>query len=291
MAMNERSIDRIIKGQASSDGAGVRLKRSLGQNPGARLDPFLMLDEFRSEDSADYIGGFPDHPHRGFETVTYMLAGAMEHRDSLGNQGLLQAGDVQWMTAASGIVHSEMPQQKEGLMHGFQLWINLPASEKMKPPRYQDIASAEIPDIGVAGGRLRVVAGSIDVEGQRITGPVGGVTTEPLYIDVTLEPDRTLSLPVPGTHNALIYVFQGVLRDGDDENATSVHTGEAGLWSSGDQLSLRAGAEGGRCLLLAARPLNEPVAQYGPFVMNSREEIEQALSDFRAGRLAESATD
>ena len=283
--MKERIVERVIQGQPSSDGAGVNLSRSLGQSQAARLDPFLMLDEFRSDEAADYIGGFPSHPHRGFETVTYMLAGAMNHRDSLGNAGTIRAGDVQWMTAAGGIVHSEMPEQQEGEMHGFQLWINLPASEKMKAPRYQDIGSERIPELRGQGVTVRVITGEAELEGETARGPVTGITTEPTYLDVVLEPGARFRQVVSPQLNALVYVYEGDVSAGTD-GFSPVSRGNAGVLSSGDLVDLKAGSHGASLLLLAARPVREPVVQYGPFVMNTRDEIEQAIRDYQLGRFA-----
>lgn len=278
--MNYRPFDRLITGQATSDGAGVRLRRSLGQTQFARLDPFLMLDEFRSEERGDYIAGFPAHPHRGFETVTYMITGRMRHKDHLGNEGVIEGGGVQWMTAARGIIHSEMPEQDSGLMHGFQLWINLPAAEKTKDPAWRDIPAAEIPEKTIEGGKVRIIAG----EFAGTQGAIHGVSTEPLYLDVSLQPGAIFELPLADERNAFIYVFEG----GVDNAAASGHPradiGVAGIFSRGEAVRLHAGDEGARMLLLAARPLQEPVVQYGPFVMNSREEIEQALQDYQSGR-------
>ncbi|MDX1588424.1 MAG: pirin family protein [Oleiphilaceae bacterium] len=283
--MTDREIHRVIDALPSSDGAGVRLKRSLGQSQFARMDPFLMLDEFRSDEAADYIGGFPSHPHRGFETVTYMLAGAMLHKDSLGNQGLLRAGDVQWMTAARGIVHSEMPQQEQGLMHGFQLWINLPASEKMKTPRYQDIPSQRITEIHEPGLALRLIAGEIERGGERHQGPVSGISTEPSYLDVKLDPGTEFEQSTRPDHSGVLYLFEGTL----ELSGKPLLAGQAALLSDGDRVRLRAGSEGARFLLLSARPIREPVVQHGPFVMNTREEIEQAVRDFQSGRFVSEA--
>ena len=284
--MTERTIQQIIKGMPSSDGDGVKLTRSLGQTPTARLDPFLMLDEFKSDDSADYIGGFPPHPHRGFETVTYMLAGAMRHEDSLGNTGYLRAGDVQWMTAARGIIHSEMPEQKDGLMHGFQLWINLPAEDKMKQPRYQDIASNKIAEIHEEGVDIRVIVGEVSRHGEVATGPVSAIATEPRYLDVQLQPGVRFEQSTPADHNALIYVFDGALEANGDDGFARLEAGRAGVLSDGDQVVVTAGEAGARFLLLSARPIGEPIAQYGPFVMNTREEIEQAIRDYQNGEFS-----
>jgi hypothetical protein len=283
--MTNRVVKRVIRAVATSDGAGVRLRRSLGQQPDARLDPFLMLDEFASDDPEDYIAGFPAHPHRGFETVTYMLEGHMLHEDHLGHRGHLESGGAQWMTAGRGIVHSEMPQQDRGRMHGFQLWINLPAREKLKPAAYRDIRPDEIPEATLpGGGTARLLAGTLDLGERTVTGPIEGVTTDPVFVDVMLPAEASLHYPLPPGHNALIYAFQGRLRIGDDSQA-AIGSHEAALLSTGEGVEIHADGEPARFLLLAARPLGEPVVQYGPFVMNSREEIEQALDDYRAGRL------
>ncbi len=279
--MSARDIRQLVPGVATSDGAGVRLRRSLGQNQAARLDPFLMLDAFSSDDAADYIAGFPDHPHRGFETVTYMLDGHMLHQDHLGNRGDLKSGGVQWMTAGRGIIHSEMPQQTEGRMRGFQLWINLPAAEKMKPAGYRDISPEEIPQEPLPGGFIRVIAGELRFGDETLRGPVHGLSTDPLFCDITLEADTGCEIPVPETHNGFLYVFEGGLEVAGRE----VPTHSAAILAEGDRLIARAGTEGARFLLLAGKPIHEPVVQYGPFVMNTKEEIEQALSDYRAGRL------
>jgi hypothetical protein len=282
--MTARRIVRVIDGIATQDGAGVKLRRSLGQGGFARLDPFLMLDEFSSDDAADYIAGFPEHPHRGFETVTYMLDGHMLHQDHMGNRGDLRPGDVQWMTAGRGIIHSEMPQQDHGRMRGFQLWINLPAAEKMKPAAYRDIPSAQIPQWTTAeGASVRLIAGEMQVGEDSHQGAMHGLSTEPLYADITLPADTALTVPVPATHNAFLYVFEGDLA----VDQTGVPRHAAALLTEGDQVTLHAGSAGARLLLLAGKPINEPVVQYGPFVMNSREEIEQALRDYRDGTLAQ----
>lgn len=276
--MTMRSVARIVSGQATSDGAGVRLKRSIGSRALDHLDPFLLLDEFKSDDGADYIAGFPDHPHRGFETVTYMLAGSMQHKDHLGSEGNLVAGSVQWMTAGRGIVHSEMPQQEDGLLWGFQLWVNLPARDKMCPPRYQDIPPEEIPQVELARGVVvRVVAGAV----HEVEGPVQGIATAPLYLDVRLPAGRLHTEQVPAGHAAFAYVFEGAVRIGDAEIAS----GSLAVLSEGEAVEVAAGPEGGRLLLVAGRPLSEPIARYGPFVMNTKEEIAQAIADFRSGRL------
>lgn len=280
--MSDRIVQRRIRAIATSDGAGVQLRRSLGQRPDARLDPFLMLDEFSSDDPDDYLAGFPDHPHRGFETVTYMLEGHMLHQDHLGNRGHLESGGAQWMTAGRGIVHSEMPQQTGGRMRGFQLWINLPAREKLKAAGYRDVRPDEIVDGRLPdGGRVRVLAGAVELAGRRLEGPIRGISTEPTFIDVALPAGGSLRHTLPSEHNALVYVFEGRLWVGED----AVERHEAALLTLGDAVAVAAEDEPARFLLLAGRPLREPVVQYGPFVMNTREEIEQALADYRAGKL------
>ncbi len=282
--MRARRVGRVVRAQETSDGAGVRLRRSLGGSELDHLDPFLLLDEFRSDDSSDYLAGFPDHPHRGFETVTYMLAGAMLHRDSRGNEGELTGGSVQWMTAGRGIIHSEMPRQTDGLMWGFQLWVNLPGSDKMREPRYQDIAPEQVPEVASGdGARLRVVAG----EAAGASGPVTGIVTQPLYLDVTLGEEGNLSQPVPARHNALAYVFEGEVAFGGDGDpaAERVASGHLAVLEEGDTVQARAAEGRARFLLVAAKPIGEPVARYGPFVMNTREEIHQAVRDFQEGRL------
>lgn len=279
--MKERTVARVISGAETSDGAGVRIKRSLGQQPFARLDPFLMLDEFGSDDAADYIAGFPSHPHRGFETVTYMIEGHMLHEDHLGNQGHLRNGGVQWMTAGRGIIHSEMPQQEEGVMRGFQLWLNLPAAEKMTEAGYRDIQPEEIPEITFEGGRIKLIAGTLTVAGNSCQGAVTGRSTKPIYADIQLDPGGSVTLPVPETHNGMLYLYEGSARLGNTDLSRSA----ASVLGDGDQVTISAGNTGARVLLIAGIPIGEPVVQYGPFVMNTREEIEQALRDYRDGRL------
>ncbi|MGA0033233.1 MAG: pirin family protein [Burkholderiales bacterium] len=286
--MTPRNLQQVIRAMETSDGAGVKLRRSIGQSQNARLDPFLMLDEFGTDNPDDYIAGFPDHPHRGFETVTYMLDGHMLHRDHMGNRGDLKSGDVQWMTAGRGIIHSEMPQQLEGRMRGFQLWINLPALEKMKPASYRDIPAAEIPAVAlVGGGRVKVIAGTLEIDGQATPGPIQGLSTAPLYFDVELVPQQVFRHALPAGHNAFLYVYEGGASVGEPLRALPARS--AGILSDGDQVSVTAGDEGARFILLAGKPLREPVVQYGPFVMNSREEIEQAIHDYQNGRLASPA--
>ena len=276
--MTARGIQQIIESVPASDGAGVKLRRSLGRTSELRLDPFLMLDEFSSENPDDYAAGFPSHPHRGFETVTYLLDGHLLHEDHLGNKGNLKSGGVQWMTAGRGIIHSEMPQQENGRMRGFQLWINLPAKEKMKPAGYRDIQPDEIPSVSFSDGKLKIVAGTYD----GTNGPVQGGTTDPLYWDVYLNPGKTFKAKIPDTHSACVYPFEGSVEIAD----RVLKTHQGGVLGSGDAIEVKAGADGARFLVLAAKPIKEPVVQYGPFVMNTREEIEQAIHDYQNGVLA-----
>jgi quercetin 2,3-dioxygenase len=276
-----RPVARVLEGLPASDGAGVKLTRVIGQPQLDRLDPFLLLDEFRSDTPGDYIGGFPDHPHRGFETVTYMLAGRMRHRDSAGNAGLLVPGSVQWMTAGRGLVHSEMPEQEDGLMWGFQLWVNLPAKDKLSMPRYQDIGPERIPEVALpGGGKVRVIAGA---HGD-VHGPVQAEATAPLYLDVELTPGARFESVVPAGHHAFVYPFVGDVTVRAPQRDTPLARGQLGVLGEGDGVALEAGASGARVLLVAGQPLNEPVARYGPFVMNTMDEIRQAFSDFQAGR-------
>ena len=278
---NTRTVERLIEGVATSDGAGVSLTRVLTGKLQRRLDPFLMLDAFGSDDPDDYIAGFPDHPHRGFETITYMLAGRMRHRDSAGHEGLLGDGGVQWMTAGRGVIHSEIPEQKDGVMEGFQLWLNLPAQNKMAEPWYRDFASADIPEYAtVEGVTVRVIAG----ESNGVAGAVSRTVTEPLYLDIHLPAGTSFSTAIPATHNAFIYTYRG---------AAHVAGMQVDLQRMGI-LSNTAGADGvtvsatepTQLILVAGKPLNEPIVQYGPFVMNTQEEIHQALEDFRSGSFA-----
>ena len=286
--MNTRKLQAVIESVAASDGAGVKLRRSLGSRPNQRFDPFLMLDEFFSDDPNDYLAGFPDHPHRGFETVTYMLDGRMRHEDVLGNRGDLGPGDAQWMTAGHGIIHSEMPQQAAGRMRGFQLWINLPAREKMRPAAWRDIPSQDIPTVALdGGGELRVIAGSFVQAGVVTAGPVGGLSTEPLYYDVRLPASASIDLATPAGHNAFLYVYEGAAVVGEDARPLPYRA--AGLLTPGDAVHIVAGATGAKLLFLAGKPIGEPVVQYGPFVMNSVAEIEQAIRDYQSGRLLATA--
>jgi redox-sensitive bicupin YhaK (pirin superfamily) len=281
-----RGLERLVRGQDTSDGAGVKLKRVLTHDLQQRLDPFLMLDAFGSDKPGDYIAGFPDHPHRGFETVTYMIAGRMRHRDSRGHEGLLENGGVQWMTAGRGLVHSEMPEQEEGVMEGFQLWLNLPSQRKMCDPWYRDIPSSEIPEAHLPGGlRVRVIAGVC----AGVAGAISRDQTEPLYLDMHFDGANdaaALSHALPAHHNALVYPYRGALEVCGATGSKSVPQAHMGvLRNEGDGLVLRA-ASGTRAIVIAGQPLKEPIAQYGPFVMNTREELMQAVDDFRAGKFA-----
>jgi redox-sensitive bicupin YhaK (pirin superfamily) len=278
-----RRVVALIRGVPTSDGAGVKLTRVIGQRALPDLDPFLMLDEFGSEKGTDYIAGFPDHPHRGFETVTYMLDGRMRHGDNKGHSGLLVPGSVQWMTAGRGIVHSEMPEQEDGLMRGFQLWVNLPAKDKLCEPRYQEFPPDKIPTARPApGATVKVIAGQVG----GVVGPVGGVATDPIYLDIALDPGARYTHALPRGHNAFAYVFEGSAVIGSRDVAKS----QLAVLGQGQTVEIAAGAEpmdhpGGRLILVAGRPLREPVAKYGPFVMNTAEEIRQAIADYQMGRL------
>lgn len=279
-ASNSRHIVKTVRGLPASDGAGVKLNRVIGQPALDMLDPFLMLDEFRSDQPGDYLAGFPDHPHRGFETVTYMLAGNMRHGDNQGNSGRLRAGSVQWMTAGRGIVHSEMPEQEDGLMWGFQLWVNLPAKDKMTAPRYQDIAPEQVPLLQPADGvELRLLTGRLG----DASGPVADVATDPLYVDVRLQAGAQWTAELPEGHNAFVYVYDGEATVGEGAPAHTLARGQLGVLSRGTQVRLAA-VTGARMILVAGRPLNEPVAKYGPFVMNTQEQILAAIRDYQAGR-------
>ena len=275
--MNTRNIRQLVPAIEVTEGAGVTVHRSIGTPALKNLDPFLMLDHFGSDNPDEYIAGFPEHPHRGFITFTYMLDGHMEHRDSMGNRGDLKAGGVQWMKAASGVIHSEMPQQTNGLMRGFQLWINLPARDKMSDPAYQEFSSAAIPEVALDAGRVRVLAG----EFGGVRGVIEDSATDVLYLDVTLAAAARFSLPLSETHNAFVYVFEGAGRLAGQE----LQTHSLAVLGAGDAVEIAAGEEGARFILVAGRPIGEPVVQYGPFVMNTREEIEQAFADYRDDRL------
>jgi hypothetical protein len=279
-----RAVEQLVAGQATSDGDGVKLTRVLTQPLQRRLDPFLMLDAFGTDNPDDYIGGFPDHPHRGFETVSYMLAGRMRHRDSAGHEGLLQQGGVQWMTAGRGVIHSELPEQEAGRMEGFQLWLNLAAKDKLRAPWYRDIQSAEIPEFRTPEGvTVRVIAGA----SHGIAGAMQRETTQPLYLDLHLEAGASFAQALPPSFNAFVYVYRGALEIGDRQ---VLQQRMAILKNSADSdgVVLRADAPA-RALLIAGQPLKEPIAQYGPFVMNTQEEIFQAINDFREGHFADAA--
>ena len=277
-----RGVERLVRGQDTQDGAGVRLTRVLSNDLQQRLDPFLMLDAFGSDKPDDYIAGFPNHPHRGFETVTYMIAGRMRHRDSGGHEGLLQNGGVQWMTAGRGLVHSEMPEQEEGAMEGFQLWLNLPAKNKMCEPWYRDIQSADIPEFTTASQVLvRVIAGTT----HGVSGAVTREQTEPLYLDMhfPVHEGVVLEQEIPSTHHAFLYVYRGGLDVVARDVQTAVPAKRMAILSNGGNCVVLRGQAGTRAILIAGKPLHEPIAQYGPFVMNTREELAQAVDDFRAG--------
>ena len=279
--LHPRAVEQLVTGQATSDGAGVKLTRVLTQQFQRRLDPFLMLDAFGTDNPEDYIGGFPDHPHRGFETVTYMIAGQMRHRDSFGHEGLLRNGGVQWMTAGSGIVHSELPEQADGRMEGFQLWLNLRSKEKMRAPWYRDIQSAEIPEFTTTEGVLvRAIAG----RSHGVGGAMEREITEPLYLDLHLGAGARFAQTLPPQFNAFVYVYRGALEIG----VTHVPAQRMAIMQNSadsDGIVLRA-AEPARALLIAGMPLGEPIAQHGPFVMNTRQELFQAVQDYQAGKFS-----
>ncbi|MFC6440008.1 pirin family protein [Bowmanella sp. JS7-9] len=279
--MHYRAIKQKVSGIQTSDGAGVSLKRIIGQPALRNLDPFLMLDEFGSDQPDDYLAGFPNHPHRGFQTVTYMLQGKMAHADSAGNEGLIESGGIQWMNAGSGIIHSEMPRQTEGLLRGFQLWVNLPASEKMSSPGYQDIAPEDVPVLEKGELQVKVLAG----EFEGVAGPVKNVAVEPLFLDVRSVGAATLAMPLPAMLNAFVYCFEG-----QAELAGKIlQKGELAVLDTGNTLKIALKSDSA-CIIVAARPIEEPIVQYGPFVMNSEAEIRQALMDYQQGRLVRSVT-
>ncbi|MEO8366972.1 MAG: pirin family protein [Pseudoxanthomonas sp.] len=274
-------VARKIRGMPTSDGAGVKLTRVIGGQDLPELDPFLLLDEFGTDRAEDYIAGFPSHPHRGFETVTYMLDGRMRHKDNHGNEGLLTPGSVQWMTAGRGLVHSEMPEQESGRMRGFQLWVNLPARDKMTDPKYQEFAPENIPVATPAAGvRVKVIAGRVG----EVTGPIVQPATDPVYLDVSLDAGKAWEYLLPEGHNAFAYVFEGAATVGDDDDARALETHEMAVLGGGDLLQLRAGAQATRLIVVAGRPLREPVMRHGPFVMNTKQELMQAFVDFQEGR-------
>ena len=276
-----RRVERVLAGMPTSDGAGVKLTRVLTQPLQQRLDPYLMLDAFGSDQPGDYIAGFPSHPHRGFETITYMIAGRMRHRDSAGHEGLLSNGGVQWMTAGRGVIHSELPEQEEGAMEGFQLWLNLAAGDKMQPPAYRDIPSEQIPELQADGVQVRVIAGQC----HGVAGAVQRPRTEPLYLDIHLQPGARFAQPLPAGHNAFVYVYRGAV----DVAGTAVPLQRMAVLANSadsDGVLVQAGDQGARLLLIAGAPLREPIAQHGPFVMNTRAQLIEAVNDFQAGRLA-----
>jgi len=274
-------IVRHVRGMPASDGAGVKLTRVIGSPQLPDLDPFLMLDEFGTDRAEDYLAGFPSHPHRGFETVTYMLDGRMRHRDNHGNEGLLVPGSVQWMTAGRGLVHSEMPEQEAGRMRGFQLWVNLPAKDKMTAPRYQEFAPERLPVVDAGEGvSVKVIAGIVD----GVAGPIDQPATDPLYLDITLAPGASWRYDLPEGHNAFAYAFEGDVRVGEGVDARPLSAQELAVLGGGAGLALESGDAGARLILVAGRPLREPVARHGPFVMNTREELMQAFVDYEQGR-------
>ena len=277
LAVASRTIVRRVVGMPTEDGAGVKLNRLIGQPALPDIDPILMMDVFRSDQAQDYIAGFPEHPHRGFETVSYMVKGSIAHRDNHGGQGLVSDGGVQWMTTGRGVVHSEMPAQTNGQLFGFQLWINLPAAEKMRDPWYRDIPASEIPVIDLGNGAsAKLIAG----ERNGVKGPGPERVTQPFIADVTLAADSAADIPLPSGHTGFVYVFEGSL----DVMSDRVEAGEIGVLSDGDGLRAYGGAAGARFLAIGGKPLNEPIAKYGPFVMNTQSELRQAIGDFRAGR-------
>jgi len=282
MKNTSRKIAEIIEPQAVVEGAGVRLKRSIGTRSLDYLDPFLLLDHFQSKNPADYQAGFPLHPHRGIETVTYLLTGAVRHRDSVGNAGEIGTGDLQWMTAGRGIMHEEMPQVRPEGVAGFQLWVNLPARQKMIAPRYQNIHANEIAEVERDGGaKVRVIAGSVD----GVTGPISGIAAEPMYLDVSIAPRGSFSLPIPRGHSAFAYVFEGEGKFGPADRI--VKAPQLIVWDDGDSIQARVDESAVRFLLVSGKPLNEPIARYGPFVMNTKAEIEQTLRELQAGTFAQ----
>jgi redox-sensitive bicupin YhaK (pirin superfamily) len=280
-APRSRAVQGTVKGMPTSDGAGVKLTRVIGQPRLDSLDPFLLLDEFGTDRPEDYIAGFPDHPHRGFETVTYMLDGRMRHEDNHGHAGVLVPGSVQWMTAGRGIVHSEMPEQEQGRMRGFQLWLNLPARDKMVAPRYQEFGPERIPElVPLLGVRVKVIAGRV---GDTV-GPISQPATDPFYLDLILDAGARFEQPLPGDHSAFIYVYEGEARIGEGADAATVAAPELAVLGPGASVTIEGRAARSRAILVAGRPLREPVARYGPFVMNTREQILQAVEDFQRGR-------
>lgn len=282
--MHLREIKKIVDSQAATDGAGVKINRLTGWSTELKMDPFLMLDEISSDSKDDFVAGFPPHPHRGFETITYMLKGGFSHQDSMGNSGEITAGGAQWMSAASGVIHSEMPVAEANEIHGFQFWLNLPASEKMQVPQYRDIQQGEVIGVNCQAARIRLIAGTVGLQGKQIQGTVTGKTTRPLLADVTFSVSGALTLELDAELNTQFYVYRGRVAVAGRE----VMTGQLASLGDGDRLTLDARKHTG-LLLFGGRPLNEPVAHYGPYVMNTREEIEQALNDYRSGTLVKAS--
>ena len=281
--MTTRKVEKIITGQPATDGAGVELVRVIGQPALMDLDPFLLLDTFRSDNPDDYIAGFPPHPHRGFETVTYLLNGRMRHKDNAGNEGVIEPGGIQWMTAGKGIVHSEMPEQDDGMLEGFQLWINLPGSHKMTAPAYQEHDATNIPTESRDGTVIRVITGKTS---QGTTGPVSQPLTDPLYLDVSLAPGTSFEETIAAGHNAFIYVINGEVKlENTSDQQLDLGRDQLAVMSDGNSIALRSGDQQTRFLLVAGKPLNEPVARGGPFVMNTEAEIRQAFNDYQRGTL------
>ncbi|WJG09103.1 pirin family protein [Aliiglaciecola sp. LCG003] len=275
--MQSRMIKQVVNGIAAQDGAGVKLKRVLGQPALRNLDPFLMLDEFGSDNPNDYLAGFPPHPHRGFQTVTYMLDGKMQHQDSVGNKGLIEKGGIQWMNAGKGIIHEEMPQHSEVAMRGFQLWVNLPANEKMSEPNYQDIPASDVPIVNVGRSEVKVLAGSF----ANHTGPVSTQAVEPIFLDIKLHGEEPLDIPIPAGHNSFIYCYEGEI----NIQADTLKKSQLGVLTDGETVTISSHAES-RCIVVAGAPINEAIVQYGPFVMNTEEEIRQAMKDYQSGKFA-----
>lgn len=274
-----QTVKKIINAVSTSDGDGVKIKRIGGRALNTLLDPFLMIDEINSDESADYIGGFPEHPHRGFETITYMKAGRMRHRDHMGNEGVISAGDVQWMTAGRGVLHSEMPEQDNGLLHGFQIWLNLPAKEKMKAAAYCDIPSNSIAELVTEKGSLvRAIAGNLEADGVALAGTLPKMSTQPMLLDIELQAGDSVELTFKHNNPARVFVYQGALQDG-------ARKGQLQVYSGGDSLRLKATAKGAKLLLISGKALREPIVQHGPFVMNSAQQIELAVRDYHQGRL------
>lgn len=281
----ERKVIELIEGRATSDGDGVKLLRVFGGQQPERFDPFLLLDEFGSEEASDYIGGFPQHPHRGFETVTYMLEGKMEHRDHMGNVGLLSDGDVQWMTAGKGVIHSEMPQQTQGKMRGFQLWLNLPASKKMQPARYEDVSAAKIPVYKLEGAQIKAIAGQVAIQDQKIEGYFTVPDTKVLYLDIHLQAESSIEIPIDQALNTLLYLYNGELKVNNNVEVSAQHLAR---FSEGDRvLFSNLTKSTANFLLLAGKPIQETIVQHGPFVMNTVEQINQAVQDYRNGVLTD----